>query len=152
LIIAGSGYLLEKLRNLTKSLGLESKISFFVGPTDEELGRLNSISNVFVCPSIIDSKGETEGLGLVIVEAMEFNLPGVATSVGGIVDIVKNERNGLLVPEKDPTLIARAIERLILDKELARKIVENSKTTVREFFPRTIAQEYFDIFKTLVNT
>ena len=50
--------------------------------------------------------------------------------------------------QKDPTAFVRSTERIILDKEL-KKIVENSKVTVAEFSPMTIAEKYLDIFKRL---
>ena len=150
LIIAGYGTLLSKLQDLTKSLGLEKKISFVVGPSHEKLGMLHSISDVFVLPSIIDSRGETEGLGLVIVEAMKSGLPVIATTVGGIVDIIKNEENGLLVRPKDPKSIAKAIERIISDKELEKIIIANSQETLKEFLPEKIAKQHFDIYNNLL--
>ena len=123
----------------------------YQGPSDEELGKLHDISDIFVCPSIIDSKGETEGLGLVIPEAMESGLPVVATSVGGIVDIVKNEVNGLLVEQKNPKAISKAIERIFSDEELKKKMIENSKKTVMEFFPLTIGKKHYEIFLKCLN-
>lgn len=152
LIIVGGGDLENDLQVLTKSLKLEDKVTFYGRASDEELGWLHDVSNIFVCPSIVDSKGITEYLGLVIPEAMESGLPVIASSVGGIVDIITNEVNGLLVSPKDPVAIARAIERIILDEDLTKKIVENSKVTVSEFSPKTIAQKYYDIFKKLVNS
>jgi len=150
LIIAGEGWLFEDLKKLTNSLGLQDKVTFFRGPSDEELGKLHDISDVFVCPSIVDSKGETEGLGLVIPEAMESGLPVIATSVGGIVDIVKNEENGLLVEQKDPKSIAHAIDRIISDRELKKRIIQNSKNTVNEFLPKKIAQKYLEVFQRII--
>lgn len=152
LIIAGGGELENDLQELTKSLKLEDKVTFYGRASDEELGWLHDVSSIFVCPSIVDSKGITEYLGLVIPEAMESGLPVIASSVGGIVDIITNEVNGLLVPQKDPAAIARTIERIILDDDLTKKIVENSKVTVLEFSPKTIAQKYLDIFKKLANS
>jgi len=150
LVISGGGGLRDELENLTKQLGLTDKVTFFGRASDEELGMLHDISDVFVCPSIIDSKGNTEYLGLVIPEAMESGLPVIASSVGGIVDTVKNEMNGILVPPKDSRSIAQALERVIEDTVLARKLVENSKATVKEFSPQTIAQEYSKIFQNCI--
>jgi len=147
LIIVGGGELLEKLQSLTNSLGLEDKISFTGRASNEELGRFHDISNVFVCPSIVDSNGNTEYLGLVIPEAMESKLPVIASSVGGIVDIIKNEENGLLVPQKDPSSLARAIERIISDEKFSLKLVENSKKIVNEFSPAIIGKKYYEIFQ-----
>jgi len=151
LIISGDGDLRNKLENIAKQLGLTDKVTFFGHASDAELGMLHDISDVFVCPSIIDSKGNTEYLGLVIPEAMESGLPVIASSVGGIIDTVKNEVNGILVPQKDPKSIARALERVIGDEVLAKKLVENSKATVKEFFPQTIAQEYAKIFQNCIS-
>jgi len=150
LMIAGDGWLYDDLKKLTNSLCLQDKVTFFGAPSHEELGKLHDISDVFVCPSIIDSKGETEGLGVVIPEAMESGLPVIATSVGGIVDILKNEVNGLLVEQKNPKAIAKAIERIFSDEDLKKKMIENSKKTVNEFSPETIAEKNFKIFDKIV--
>jgi len=151
LIISGDGEMFEKLRILTKQLHLESKVTFFGRATDQELALLQEISDIFVCPSIVDSRGITEYLGLVIPEAMEAGLPVIATSVGGIVDTVKNEVNGLLVEQKNPKAIANAIEKYVSNDELKKKMIENSKKTVLEFSPPIIAKKYFDIYQNILN-
>jgi len=112
---------------------------------------LHGVGDVFVLPSIIDSGGETEGLGMVILEAMKSGLPVIASSVGGIIEIIKNEENGLLVPPKDPKSIAVAIEKLLSDSELRKKFIENSKKTLEEFLPQTIAHQHLDIYHNLVD-
>jgi len=150
LIIAGDGSLKNKLEKLTSSLDLENNVTFFGRADKQELGLLHSISDVFVCPSIIDSQGATEGLGLVIPEAMKSGLPVVASAVGGIPDTVKNEVNGLLVEEKNPKAIANAIERILSDEELKKKIIENSKETVKEFSPNVIGKKYYEIFQKIL--
>jgi len=150
LMIAGNGGLLDDLVNLTNSLNLQDKVTFFDSPSHEELGKLYDMSDVFVCPSIIDSKGETEGLGLVIPEAMESGLPVIASSVGGIVDLIKNEENGILIDQKSSTAIAQAIDRILNNKELAQKIVNNSKQTVLEFQPAKIAKKHFISYHNLL--
>ncbi len=147
LIVAGGGGLQKHLEELTAKLKLENKVTFFGRASDDEMGRLHDISDVFVCPSIIDSKGNTEYLGLVIPEAMESGLPVIASAVGGIIDTVKNEVNGLLVPEKDPKAIAKAIQRILDDEKFAKKLVQNSKETVKEFSSQIIAKKYYEIFQ-----
>ena len=152
LIIAGGGGQLTYLKDLSSSLGLDNKITFFGPASHEELGALHDTSDVFVCPSIIDSTGETEGLGLVIPEAMESGLPVIATSVGGIVDIIQNEINGILVPQKDPKAIAEAIDKILSDQKLVERFVENSKKTVNEFQPKIIAEKHLSIFENMMKT
>jgi len=149
LIIVGDGILSEELKNLSKKLHLEDKVTFFGAANRTELGLLYDISDVFVLPSIVDSRGGTEGTGLVIPEAMESGLPIIASSVGGIVNTIKDGENGILVPEKDFRSIASAIELLISDSEIRRKIIKNSKKTVDEFSPKNIAHGYLNILKHL---
>ena len=150
LIVVGGGELLHELNELTNSLNLKNRVTIYGRASEKELGLFHDISDIFVCPSIVDSNGITEYLGLVIPEAMESGLPVIATSVGGIIDTLKNEKNGLIVPPNNPEAIAKAIQRIIFDGELKRKIVENSKLTVKEFAPSTIAQKYYEIFKKIV--
>lgn len=146
LIIAGGGWLFDDLKKLVKSLDVEKFVTFFGSPSDEELGKLHDVANIFIVPSIVDKNGETEGLGLVILEAMESGIPVIACSVGGITDILKNEVNGLLVPQKDPSSIAVAIKRLISNEELKNKIVTGARNTVEDFSPSNIALRHLEIF------
>jgi len=149
LIITGDGTLKNKLQMLTKSLDLQDKVTFFGTADKNELGLLHQVSDVLVCPSIIFESGATEGLPMVIPEAMESGLPIIASSVGGIVDVIKNEETGLLVSQKDPKSLVNAIERVLLDENLKKKLIENTKNTLREFLPKTIAKKYFEVFQKL---
>ena len=149
LIVAGGGLLLDELKKLSTELNVQNKVTFFGPPTDEELGYLHDISDAFVMPSIEDSKGETEALGLVIPEAMESNLPVIASAVGGIVDMVKNGENGILVEQKDSIAIAEAVDKLFSDKKFSEELVRNSKKLVNEFLPTTIAKKHMEVFQNL---
>jgi len=150
LIIVGDGVLQDELNDLTNSLGLKNKVTFFGRANGEELGLLHGICEVLVCPSIVDSSGMTEHLGVVIPEAMESGLPVIATAVGGIKDIVKNGVNGLLVEEKNPKAIAESIEKIFSDDALRTRIIKNSRETVKDFLPATIAQEYLKLFEKIL--
>jgi len=150
LIVAGYGLLLKNLQDLTKSLGLENKVTFIVGPSHQKLGLIHSMSNVFVLPSIVDSGGETEGLGMVILEAMKSGLPVIASSVGGISEIIEHEVNGLLVKPKDPISIANAVEKVLSEKELERKIILNANETLKNFMPAKLGREHLEIYQNLI--
>jgi len=151
LVITGGGGKEEHLKKLVSSLHLDNNVTFFGRVNDTDLGFLHDISDVFVCPSIIDSQGETEALGLVIPEAMESQTPVIGTDVGGIPDIIKNEVNGILVPQKDPKAIANAIDKILDYPEFSKKLIQNSKETIKEFEPEIIAKKHLEVFKEIIS-
>jgi glycosyltransferase involved in cell wall biosynthesis len=77
-----------------------------------------------VNPSVIDDRGDTEGLGVGAIEAYMHGKPVVASAVGGIPDAVRNGTTGWLVPEKDTAALAIAILDLVKDPAKARKFGE----------------------------
>lgn len=91
-------------------------------------------ANVFTLPAIVDSKGDTEGLGVVLIEAMELNLPIVASNVGGIPDVVVDGQSGLLVPEKDPEALAEAFKLLAADPNLVEGVIEGARKRIAQYF------------------
>ena len=91
-------------------------------------------ANVFTLPAIVDHKGDTEGLGVVLIEAMELNLPIVASNVGGIPDVVIDNVSGLLVPEKDPVALAEAFKRLADDPALIANLLAGSRKRIQDCF------------------
>lgn len=103
---------------------------------------MHDISDVFVCSPIIDSKGFTENLCKTIPEAMESGLPVVATNVGGVPEVIQNEKTGLLVEQKDPQAIAKAVDRILSDDVLRDTLVLNSKSIVDEFSLKSIEKKY----------
>jgi lipopolysaccharide heptosyltransferase II len=73
-----------------------------------------------------------EAFGRVIIEAMASGVPVVATKVGGVVDIIQDGKNGLLVPPADPKSMADAVMRIFKDPQLARELAENAYAQVKE--------------------
>jgi glycosyltransferase involved in cell wall biosynthesis len=100
----------------------------------EELANEYRTANVFTLPAIVDSKGDTEGLGVVLIEAMELGLPIVASNVGGIPDVVVNGVSGILVPEKNPEALANAYKRLSAEPELLKQLLAGAQKRIRDCF------------------
>ena len=101
--------------------------------SEEELLDLYNSSEIFVLPSIVDSQGNTEGLGVVLLEAMACKVPVIASNIGGIPDIVHDKVNGMLVPEKDVLKLTIAIDEMIKNEEFRKsfgsKWIRNGKRT-----------------------
>ena len=91
----------------------------------EFLGRVSSEELVaayrraacFVLPATLDERADTEGLGVVLLEAMSYGVPVVATRMGGIVDLVTDQVNGLLYDASSPAALAAALRQLIDDPD-----------------------------------
>ena len=142
--IVGVGDLTEKLKELAEQVdalapaGLRhdspAEIVFTGKLSPEELAKEYRTANVFTLPAIVDSKGDTEGLGVVLIEAMELGLPIVASDVGGIPDVVVDGESGILVPEKDPQALANAFKRLESEPGLVKQLLEGSRKRIRECF------------------
>ena len=136
--IVGVGDLTEQLHviaNEVKQSNPDSAEIIFTGKlSPEALANEYKTANVFTLPAIVDSKGDTEGLGVVLIEAMELGLPIVASNVGGIPDVVIDGVSGILVPEKDPKALADAYKRLAAEPELVKHLLAGSQKRIAECF------------------
>lgn len=132
--IVGGGPLLSSLQQQVRMLGLSSRVALHGRVSMETLVKLYDVCDVFVLPAIVDIWGDTEGLGVVILEAMSFGKPVVASRIGGITDIVTDGVNGLLVPQKDVRALSQAIVDVLTDRGLRRKLVTEAYHTYSGIF------------------
>jgi len=134
IVLTGGGALLEPHRALVKALGISDYVTLPGLLSNEQHDEHFATCAAFVLPSIVDSKGDTEGLGVVLLEAAMYRRPLVASRVGGILDVVEDGVTGLLVPEKDPRALADAIVKVLTDPDLARRLGQAGHDFVRRTF------------------
>jgi len=91
-------------------------------------------ADIFVAPSIMTLEKAFDGLPNVLIEAMASKTPVVATSVSGIPEAIKDGENGVLVEEKDPKALSKAIQVLLKDEKLRRKFGEAGYRKALEMF------------------
>jgi len=125
-IIIGEGELKESLQSLIFSLQLEEKI-FFAGYIDEAKKYLRAF-DIFTLTSI------TEAFPYALLEAGQAGLAIIASNIGGIPDIIKNRKNGILIKPKSQAEINTAIRELMADVDLREKFGRNLKKTIEENF------------------
>jgi len=122
LTIIGEGQERPRLEALIDELGLRGVAVLRGRVPDEELQRAYARCDVFVLPAIVDAGGDTEGLGVVLLEAMRYEKPVVASAVGGITDIVEDGVSGLLVPPADVEALAGALAYMLDNPEHAQEL------------------------------
>ena len=155
--IVGVGDLTEQLHviaNEVKQSNPDSAEIIFTGKlSPEDLANEYRTANVFTLPAIVDSKGDTEGLGVVLIEAMELGLPIVASNVGGIPDVVIDGESGILVPEKDPVALAEAFKRLEANPTLIQKLLAGARKRIDECFTWDgIIERQVEVYKRIVDS
>lgn len=159
--IIGEGPQRPLLEKMIRELGLGKHVEMPGAVTQEILIGYYSSCSVFVLPCIhqhlkffrknVDldrykilecklSGGEAiqkDGIPNVLVEAMAMKVAVISTNIAAIPELITNGENGLLVREKNPDELRAAIQRLLRDEELRRKLGENGYRTVHEKFDRS---------------
>jgi len=101
---------------------------------DDERNRWLRRADLLAMPSRLpQGRLAGEGFGIVYLEAGSYGKPVVAGNVAGAVDAVEDGRTGLLVDPSDPTAVAGAITRLLLDRDLARRLGAAGAERARAF-------------------
>lgn len=139
--IVGGGPLREELEQLAKRLGLADRVRLRGEQPKEEVARLMRESDVFVLPSI------HETFGCVLIEAMASGLPIVATTVGGLPEVIR-EDEGRLVEPRDPDALARAIEQT-LTTETLRSRMERIEAVSERYGYQTFADTWTEAYSEL---
>jgi len=151
LTIVGEGPERDSLQKLVQEYGLNDKV-IFKGKVDQKgLERCYENCDVFVLPAVIDSKGDTEGLGVVLLEAMSYKKPVIASNLGGIVDIVKDGKTGILVPAGDAKRIAESIIQVLKNEELAKDLGEAGYRFAKQHFDwEVLTQRLLSLYQSLL--
>ncbi|MCM8784623.1 MAG: glycosyltransferase family 4 protein [Candidatus Omnitrophica bacterium] len=133
LIIVGKVLPLQKeyynsLRHLVKTLNLDQNVVFTGYVKEKELLLILSLADIFAMAST------HEGTPVSILEAMAMEKPIVATNVGGISELVREGKTGILVSPRNAEELAKAIMRLLKDDKLRRKMGKNGRLFVKDKF------------------
>ena len=120
LLLAGAGREEANLRSLAATLGLRN-VTWTGAVVPEAMGRLYDAADIYVNASTIDNMPTS------IIEAFAAGLPVATTGAGGIPYVVDHERNGLLVPERDPEALASAVFRLLHEPGLAHRLASAAR-------------------------
>ena len=118
----------EDIKKLVTCLGMEGIINLPGALSHKEIIELYKTADIFVLPSL------SEGIPIVIMEAMAMELPVVSTRIAGIPEIVDDRVNGFLVNPKDPEALAKKIEYLIHHPYLREDMGKKGRKIIEEKF------------------
>jgi len=122
------------LRNLT-----------FVGFV-ENVGDYLAALDVFILPS------RKEGIGSILLDAMEQGLPIVASNVGGVSEIVHDDENGILIEPARPDQLRAAILRLCTEPNLRFEMGQRGKLIATNFTASTMCEKYLNLYRSVLGT
>jgi len=125
-VVIGEGRERKKLENLIKKYKLKN--SFFLPGAIPDAYKYLKAFDIFVLPSV------KEGFPWTILEAMAAEVPIVATKVGGIPEIIEDNRNGIIVKPRSSRQLAEAAKELIKNPELRNKLSREARKTVEQKF------------------
>jgi glycosyltransferase involved in cell wall biosynthesis len=140
--IVGTGSYEQQLRDKCRALGLKNRIRFKGFVRREALPALYRNADLFVLPS------QTESFGLVFAEAMACGLPILATSVGGIPELVRDGVDGYLVKPAHPGELRKLLKFFISHPYAGLKMGEAARLRIEEHYSwRSIATQYLEKYQ-----
>lgn len=128
--IVGQGREESPLRALAEELRVEDRIDFAGARHQEEVRDAMRTASVLCLPCLRDTDGNQDALPTVLLEAMATGLPVISTRLSGIPEIIDTDVNGLLVDPGQPAQLAKALERVIVDRSLARQLAISGQDKV----------------------
>lgn len=138
LIFVGEGELKKQLKEYARINNLQDKIII--------TGWVSNVEKYIPAFDIALLPSKWEGFGLALIEYMACDKPIVATKVGGIQDIIKNEKNGYLVEVGNISQLVNTIEILIKDKEIVKKIIDENKKIRQKYDIKNVVKKHQEIF------
>jgi len=148
--IGGEGYLKEELEKLAKSLNIGDRVKFLGFIPHDEVPKYCNMFTVSV------SVSESESFGVAVLEAESCGIPVVVSNIGGLPEVVKDGETGFIVPPKNPEATANAIEKIVLDEDLRKKLSVNARNFVLDKYNwkenfKLIAEIYKEAIKEINN-
>ena len=136
--IGGDGPEKERLQNLCNKLQLSNVVTFFGNVPHDKVYSWLSDLDLFVLACKKSSKGDMDGIPLVLMEAMNIGIPVVSTRISAIEELLEDGRNAFTARSNDPASLANSIEKyLTLEKPNKRKLIQQAKQKLQQDFDRT---------------
>jgi L-malate glycosyltransferase len=143
LLVAGDGRMRTELEEMARGLSVRAK--FFGDVGADERGRLLSLCDVVVIPSIVLPCGRTEGTPVVCIEAMAAGRPVVASRAGGLAEIILDGENGLLFNAGDHDALREKLKLIVDDAALRHRLSQSAHETAAAFHWSKIGERFIKV-------
>lgn len=143
LVIVGEGQEEKNLKSQISKLKIENEVKLVGKIFHKEIPLYFKASDIFVLNS------EYEGLSHVVLEAMQFEIPIVASNRGGNPELIQDDFNGILIEYNNKEQIKNAILKLWRDKNLQQKFIQNSKEKLKEFSWENLVEKTFKTLQSI---
>lgn len=130
LLIVGGGSLDQSLKVLASELGLDDCTIFTGRVPYNDIPKYQNMLSISVSVSVSNS----ESFGVAIIEASACEKPVVVSNIGGLPEVVEDGVTGIVVPPRNPEKTAEAIEKLVLNKELRKKMGKAGRERVKKLY------------------
>ncbi|MFQ5756149.1 MAG: glycosyltransferase [Acidiferrobacterales bacterium] len=146
--IVGSGEQETALKTRSEELGLSDRTTFWGPVPNNELPDFYAAADLFVGPSVMAVSGDTEGQGVVFLEASAAQVCVIATRIGGIIEVVENNHTGMLVDPRSPHQLAHSIEALLGNGNLRARLTTSAYEKVYDIYSwKKIAAEFENLYR-----
>lgn len=109
-------------------------------------GFVDNVNDYVSCFDLFLFPSRHEGLGSILFDVMQLDVPIIATDVGGIPDIIQNNVNGLLIPPADAKAIESSVLTLYRDREMRERLTAAAISTVDRYSPENMAHAYNNLY------
>jgi glycosyltransferase involved in cell wall biosynthesis len=141
-LLVGEGEERAKITGLIKKLGLTDRVK--MTGYYEQVEEIYNISHILCVPSLM------EGLGLVVLEAMYFGVPVIASAIGGMTELIEDGSDGILVPPRDASALSRAMLRVLDDEPLRESLIGGGRQRVEQFTVESMIRQVELIYEQCV--
>jgi glycosyltransferase involved in cell wall biosynthesis len=146
--IIGEGNQKTQLQQTASDLAVAKKVRFFGTVSNHRLPDLYAAADLVVVPSLQGSSGESEGQGIVILEAFAARVCVLASRIGGIANVIRDNITGVLVEPGNVQELANAMKQLLNDAGLRRRLADKAFAEVNERYSwQQIAGEFAKLYR-----
>jgi glycosyltransferase involved in cell wall biosynthesis len=131
-VIVGEGHLRNSLQALIEELKLEDMVTLVGAQAQTWVRDRLSRTDMFVLACVVEGEGERDGIPVAMMEALATGIPVISTTVSGIPELIKHEKTGLLVPQRNVDALTDAIACMAQSDELAQFVSQEGRSVIEK--------------------